>query len=66
MNDGHSRPSSKESTVPDTAPTAKHTAVPRAQRFVRSRYTESRVRSQRPSLTTISTGIAIPMTAKTM
>ena len=37
MKCGHSRPSSKERTVPETAPTAKKMAVPLAQRFVRSR-----------------------------
>ena len=34
---GHNKPSSKDNTVPDTAPTAKRTAVPRAQRLLRSR-----------------------------
>ncbi len=37
MNPGHNRPSSNESTVPETAPTAKRMAVPFAQRFARSR-----------------------------
>ncbi len=37
MNRGHRSPSSKESTVPETAPTAKRTAVPLAQRLARSR-----------------------------
>ncbi len=37
MNSGHSSPSSKESTVPETAPTAKRIAVPRAHRLVSSR-----------------------------
>jgi hypothetical protein len=32
MNDGQRRPSSKERTVPETAPTAKRMAVPFAQR----------------------------------
>ncbi len=66
MKPGHKSPSSNESTVPDTAPTANRIAVPRAQRLARSRYTGSRVRCQRPSATTINTGIAMPMTAKTM
>ena len=66
MNPGHSRPSSNDSTVPDTAPTANRIAVPRAQRLARSRWTGSPVRRQRRSATTISTGIAIPTTAKTM
>ena len=37
MNRGHSRPSSKESTVPETAPTANRMAVPLAQRRASSR-----------------------------
>jgi hypothetical protein len=37
MNVGQSSPSSNDSTVPDTAPTAKRMAVPFAQRLVRSR-----------------------------
>ena len=37
MNPGHKSPSSNDSTVPETAPTAKRMAVPRAQRFARSR-----------------------------
>ena len=32
MNVGHKRPSSKDRTVPETAPTAKRTDVPFAQR----------------------------------
>ena len=37
MKVGQSRPSSKESTVPETAPTAKRIAVPLAQRRASSR-----------------------------
>ena len=66
MKAGHSRPSSNESTVPETAPTAKRMAVPRAQRFARSRYSARRVRSHAVSAATIMMGIAIPMTAKMM
>ncbi len=66
MNRGHRRPSSKDSTVPDTAPTANRMAVPRAHRLARSRYIGSRVFCQRRSAMTMSTGIAIPMTAKMM
>src|SRR5512135_1730608 len=66
MNAGQSRPSSNDSTVPDTAPTAKRIAVPRAQRLARSRWMGSPERRQRRSATTMRTGIAIPTTAKTM
>src|SRR3954470_10106925 len=66
MNRGHSRPSSNESTVPDTAPTANKTAVPVAHRFASCRYTASPVRRHRHSASTISTGIAIPISANTM
>jgi len=37
MNSGHKSPSSKESTVPLTAPTAKRMAVPFDQRLASSR-----------------------------
>jgi hypothetical protein len=37
MNRGQSKPSSNDSTVPETAPTAKKIAVPVAQRLVKSR-----------------------------
>ena len=37
MKRGHSSPSSNDSTVPDTAPTANRIAVPLAQRFASSR-----------------------------
>jgi hypothetical protein len=37
MNPGQSSPSSKDSTVPETAPTAKRIAVPLAHRLARSR-----------------------------
>src|SRR2546423_249484 len=66
MKVGKRRPSSKERTVPDTAPTAKRTAAPFDQRFARSRYSGSRVRSQRSSASTIRSGSAIPIAAKTM
>ena len=38
MNRGHSRPSSNDSTVPDTAPTANRMPVPLASRFDSCRY----------------------------
>ena len=66
MNAGQSSPSSNESTVPDTAPTANRIAVPFAQRFARSTYSDWRVRSHAISAATIMTGMAIPMTAKIM
>ena len=37
MNSGHSSPSSNDSTVPETAPTAKRIAVPLDQRLASSR-----------------------------
>ena len=45
---GHSSPSSKDSTVPDTAPTANRIAVPLAQRLASSRSTGSRGRQPAP------------------
>jgi hypothetical protein len=66
MNDGHSKPSSNDSTVPETAPTAKRIAVPRAHRLERSKNSLRPVRSQAISAMTIITGIAMPITAKTM
>src|SRR6266571_1635218 len=66
MNGGHSRPSSNESTVPDTAPTANRIAVPRAQRRASVSAAASFLRSHHSSAIAISTGIAMPMAAKTM
>src|SRR6185369_7098355 len=66
MKSGHSRPSSNDSTVPDTAPTANRMAVPLAQRRVRSRYVASCVRSHKASEMTMSRGMPTPMTAKTI
>ena len=66
MNAGHSSPSSKERTVPETAPTANRIAVPRAHLLARSRYSAPPVRTQAASAATIITGIAMPMTAKMM
>ena len=66
MNSGQSRPSSKESTVPDTAPTANRIAVPLAHRLASSRQIGSPVLRQRHSASTIRTGIPIPTTAKMM
>jgi len=66
MKAGQSSPSSNESTVPLTAPTAKRIAVPLLHRLVRSSQTGSRVRSHCRSESTISNGIPIPRTAKMM
>jgi len=49
MNVGHRMPNSNDSTVPLTAPTAKSTAKPLAQRRARSYQPRSPVRIQRPS-----------------
>src|SRR5436309_4684702 len=66
MKAGHSRPSSNESTVPETAPTANRIAVPRAQRWARASAAASFFRSHHSSAIAISTGIAMPMAAKTI
>src|SRR5215204_5881723 len=66
MKPGHNNPSSNERTVPETAPTANSTAVPFAHRCARSRYARSPVRRHRHSASTISRGMAIPISANTM
>ena len=66
MNSGQRSPSSKESTVPDTAPTANRIAVPLAHRLASSRQMGSPVFCHRRSASTMSTGMPIPTTAKTM
>jgi hypothetical protein len=66
MNFGHSNPSSNDSTVPETAPTAKSTAVPLAQRFASNISTSWPPRSQRHSERTINSGMPMPTTANTM
>src|SRR6267143_1150005 len=66
MKPGHSKPSSNESTVPETAPTANKMAVPFAHRLQRLRYTGCFVRRYIPSAMAISSGIPIPNAAKTM
>src|SRR2546430_17419112 len=60
MNRGHRRPSSNESVVPDTAPTAKR--IPKAldQRRARVGQTSSLLRSHIPSATHISRGTPKP------
>jgi hypothetical protein len=66
MKAGQRSPSSNESTVPLTAPTAKRIAVPLLQRFARSSQTGSRVRIHLRSASTMSAGMPIPITAKMM
>src|SRR5690242_3505611 len=66
MNRGHSRPSSNDSAVPDTAPTANRIPHPRDQRRASTSHASSRVRSHRPSATTSSRGRPTPRTANTM
>src|SRR2546422_6919347 len=66
MNPGQSKPSSNESTVPETAPTANKMAVPFAHRLQRSRYTVCFVRRYVASAMAMSSGIPMPNAAKTM
>jgi hypothetical protein len=66
MNSGHSRPSSKGNTVPETAPTAARIVVPFAHRFASSRYASSRVTLHLHSAITIIRGRAMPIAAKIM
>src|SRR6266478_921855 len=66
MNPGQSKPSSNESTVPETAPTANKMAVPFAHRLQRSRYTACFVRRYVPSAMAMSSGMPMPSAAKTM
>jgi len=66
MNSGNKRPSSKASTVPDTAPIAKNTAVPLAQALVKARYSGARRRSHNSSARLIKIGMVMPIEAKTM
>src|SRR6266404_3340523 len=66
MKPGQSKPSSKERTVPETAPTANKMAVPFAHRLQRSRYTGCFVRRYIASAMPMSSGIPIPNAAKTM
>src|SRR5438105_1740863 len=66
MKPGHKSPSSKERTVPETAPMAKRTAVAVAQRLANAKETVSLVRSQRHSASAIMKGMATPIDAKIM
>jgi hypothetical protein len=61
---GHSRPSSKEMIVPETAPTAKRIANAFDQRRARARQVGSPVRRWRPSAASIMTGRPTPRIAK--
>src|SRR5258708_18037180 len=66
MNPGQSSPSSKLSTVPETAPTAKRMPNALLQRRASSFQSGSRFRSHSPSTTRSSSGRPTPMEAKTM
>src|ERR1700694_127205 len=66
MKPGQSRPSSKLSTVPDTAPTAKRMPKARLQRRASSRQLRSPLQSPRPSTASRSRGRPTPSEAKTM
>src|ERR1700754_2182228 len=66
INRGHSRPSSKDKTVPDTAPVAKKIATPLLHAMVMFLYTGLPVRSQNKWETHIKNGIAIAMQEKMM
>ena len=64
MNSGHSNPSSNESTVPDTAPTANRIAVHLAHRLARTRYAGLPVFCHRYSEIVIINAKAPPTAAK--
>src|ERR1700689_4421915 len=66
INCGHRRPSSKDRTVPEIAPTAKRMVVPFAQRFASKRYARSPVDLHRHSEMVIIKGNETPMAAKMM
>src|SRR5215213_512520 len=66
MKFGQRSPSSNDSTVPDTAPTANRIAAPFDQRLARSRYSASPVRIHRHSAMTMRSGKPIPITEKMM
>ena len=66
MKRGQSRPSSKERTVPETAPMAKRTPKALDQRRARSVQPGSRRHRPSPSAIAMSTGSPTPSTAKTM
>ena len=66
MKRGHSRPSSNDSAVPDTAPMAKVTAVSFAQTCASRLASASWWRIHRHSAISISSGIATPIAAKIM
>src|SRR5438034_6782654 len=66
MKPGHSRPSSNESTVPETAPPANRIAVPRAHRWARASAASSFLQSQSASAMAMSTGMPMPIAANTM
>ena len=57
---GHSNPSSKDRIVPVTTPTANSTSMTFDQRWARSRYVRSPVRSHSPSTNSTIAGNAMP------
>ena len=66
MKRGHSSPSSNESTVPETAPTANRIAVPLASASTAQVLAIARPPVPEPSAITMSSGSATPTAAKTM
>ena len=66
MNRGHSKPSSNESAVPETAPTANKMPKAFDHRRARFSHTSSFVLSHSPSAVSISSGRPTPRTAKTI
>src|SRR5712692_1599126 len=66
MNLGQRRPSSKESTVPETAPTANRMANALDHRLASTIHASSWRHRASPSATDMSSGIPTPSTAKTM
>src|SRR5258708_40324166 len=66
INRGHKRPSSKDRTVPEIAPTAKRMVVPFAQRFASKRETGSPVDLHRHSEIVIIKGNETPIVAQMM
>ena len=66
MKAGHSKPSSNDNTVPDTAPAANNTAKALDQRIAMICHRRSPVLAQRHSANNISTGSPTPRQATTM
>src|SRR6266850_2458539 len=66
MKRGQRRPSSKDRTVPETAPTAKRIPNALDHRRASTIHASSRRHRARPSATDMSSGMPTPSTAKTM